>query len=93
MKNHKEILRQKVLTHGWEFTSEFVGGFDNLYKHTFNNNYNEFLNLFNNLEVVQSEENSEFVLYRFEKKNNIMIIKNGLHFIAPFLLLHFLHLY
>jgi len=73
MKNHKEILRQKVLKHGWEFMSEMIGGFDILYKHAFNNDYNEFLNLFNNLEVVPSEQNSEFILYRFEKGNNIII--------------------
>ncbi len=73
MKNHKEILRQKVLKHGWEFMSEMIGGFDILYKHAFNNDYNEFLNLFNNLEVVPSEQNSEFILYRFEKGNNVLI--------------------
>ncbi len=73
MKNHKEILRQKVLKHGWKFVSEMIGGFDILYKHVFSNDYNEFLNLFNNLEVVQSDENPNYTLYRFEKGKNLMV--------------------
>ena len=73
MKNHKEILRQKVLKHGWKFVSEMIGGFDILYKHVFSNDYNEFLNLFNDLEVVQSEERPNWTLYRFEKGENVMI--------------------
>jgi hypothetical protein len=73
MKNHKEILRQKVLKHGWIDVAEMIGGFDILYKHAFNNDYNEFLNLFNNLEVVPSEQNSEIILYRFEKGKNMMV--------------------
>ena len=66
MKNHKEILRQRVLKHGWRDAAEMVGGFDILYKHAFNNDYKEFLNLFNNLEVVLSEK-------RFENGGNKMI--------------------
>jgi len=50
MKNHKEILRQKVLKHGWEFVSDHIG-FDNLYRIAFNNDYNEFLKLFENMEI------------------------------------------
>ena len=73
MKNHKKILRQKVLKHGWRDAAEMVGGFDILYKHAFNNDYNEFLNLFNNLEVVQSERELDWMLYRFEKGNNMMV--------------------
>jgi hypothetical protein len=72
MKNHKEILKQRVLKNGWRFVSEMIGGFDILYKHAFNNDYNEFLNLFNNLEVVQSEKRPNWILYRFEKGNNVM---------------------
>ena len=73
MKNHKEILRQKVLKHGWIDVAERIGGVDILYKHAFNNDYNEFLDLFNNLEVVQSEQEPNWTLYRFEKGKNIMI--------------------
>jgi hypothetical protein len=72
MKNHKEILRQKVLKHGWQDVAEMVGGFDILYKHAFNNDYNEFLNLFNNLEVVQSEKRPNWIIYRFEQGDSMM---------------------
>jgi len=69
----QDVLKKHVLKYGWEEVADRIGGFDTLYKHAFNNDYNEFLNLFNKLEVVQSEENSEFILYRFEKGNNIII--------------------
>ena len=72
MKNHKEILQRKVLKDGWKSVSNMIG-FENLYKIGFNNDYNEFLNLFNNLNIVQSEENPDWTLYRFEKGNNMMI--------------------
>ena len=69
----QDVLKKHVLKNDWEEVAERIGGFDNLYKHAFNNDYNEFLNLFNNLEVVQSEERPNWMLYRFEKGKNIMI--------------------
>ncbi len=68
-----DVLKKHVLKYGWEDVAERIGGFDILYKHAFNNDYNEFLNLFNNLEVVQSEERPNWMLYRFEKGKNIMV--------------------
>ena len=73
MKNHKEILKQRVLKNGWRFVSEMIGGFDILYKHAFNNDYNEFLKLYSDLEVVQSEQRPNRMLYRFEKGKNMFI--------------------
>lgn len=58
---------------GWKTASKSVGGPKNLAKLGFNNNPMEFLNLFNDLDVVQSEEASYWVLYRYEKGNNLMI--------------------
>jgi hypothetical protein len=69
----QDVLKKHVLKNGWEDVAERIGGFDNLYKHAFNNDYNEFLNLFNNFEVVQSEQRPNWMLYRFEKGNNMMI--------------------
>jgi hypothetical protein len=69
----QDVLKKHVLKNGWEEVDERIGGFDILYKHAFNNDYNEFLNLFNNLEVVQSEERPIWTLYRFEKGKNMMI--------------------
>jgi hypothetical protein len=39
----------------------------------FNNDPMEFLNIFNDLNVVQSEKNRNWTLFRYEKGNNIMI--------------------
>ena len=68
----QDVLKKQVLKHGWESVSNMIG-FDNLYKIGFNNDYNEFLNLFNNLDIVQSEEEPNLVLYRFENGKNMII--------------------
>ncbi len=59
----QDVLKKHVLKSGWNEVADRIGGFDNLYKHAFNSDYNEFLKLYSNLEVVQSEQNSEFRLY------------------------------
>ena len=69
----QDVLKKHVLKNGWEDVAEMVGGFDILYKHTFNNDYNEFLKLYSNLEVVQCEQEPNWTLYRFEKGNNMMV--------------------
>ncbi len=69
----QDKLKKLVLKLGWEKVAQILGGFDNLYRLCFNNDYNEFLNLFNNLEVVQSEQKPDWMLYRFEKGNNVLI--------------------
>ena len=46
----QDVLKKQVIKNGWESVSEMIG-FDNLYKFGFNNDYNEFLNLFNNLDI------------------------------------------
>jgi hypothetical protein len=66
-------LKKMVKKLGWEKTSIVVNGPKNLAKLAFNNNPYEFLNMFNNLDVVQSEERPDWVLYRFEKGNNMMV--------------------
>jgi hypothetical protein len=69
----QDVLKKHVLKNGWDEVADRIGGFDNLYKHAFNNDYNEFLKLYSNLDVVQSERNSEIILYRFEKGKNMMV--------------------
>ncbi len=69
----QDVLKKHVLKNGWKEVENRIGGFDNLYKHAFNNDYDEFLKLYSNLEVVQSEEKPNLILYRFEKGKNIMI--------------------
>ena len=58
---------------GWEKTSIVVNGPEQLAKLAFNNDPLEFLNMFNNLDVVQLEERPDWTLYRLEKGNNMMI--------------------
>ncbi len=76
-------LKSMVKQIGWERTSKSVGGPKNLVKLGFNNNPMEFLNLFNDLYVVQSEEESNLTLFRYEEGNNMMVYnrKNGLIYI------------
>ncbi len=69
----QDVLKKYVLKNDWKEVANRIGGFDNLYKHAFNNDYNEFLKLYSNLEVVQSEERPNWMLYRFEQGKNMMI--------------------
>ena len=69
----QDKLKKMVLKVGWKKVAQLLGGFDNLYRVGFNNDYNQFLNLFNNLDVVQSEEIPDWILYRLEKGKNIMV--------------------
>ena len=58
---------------GWEQSSNIVGSVENLAKLGFNDNPMNFLNLFNDLDVVQSEQKPDWTLFRNEKGKNIMI--------------------
>jgi hypothetical protein len=66
----KQNLKQQVKDFGWKDASKLVGGSVNLAKLGFNNNPMEFLNMFNNLDVVQSPNST---LFRYEKENNMMV--------------------
>jgi len=76
----KQSLKDQVKEFGWKDTAELVNGPEQLVELAFNNDPIEFLNMFNNLDVVQSEENRDFILLRYEKGNNMMIYdrKNGI---------------
>jgi hypothetical protein len=75
----KDSLIDMIKEEGWRSTSELVGGYKNLSKLAFDNNPMEFLNLFNDMDVVKSEKVPNWTLYRYEKGNNIIIYnrKNG----------------
>ena len=81
--NIKQTLKQEVKKSGWEDTASLVGGPEELARLAFNNNPMEFLNLFNDLDVVQSEEKDDWTLFRYEKHKNLMIYyrKNDLVYI------------
>ena len=77
--NIKQTLKQEVKKFGWEDTASLVGGPEELARLAFNNNPMEFLNIYNNLDVVQSEEKENWTLFRYTPKHNLMFYnsKNG----------------
>lgn len=69
----KDDLIQSIKEEGWDNTTELVGGVGNLKKLTGIETTMEFLNLFDDLNVVQSEEQPNWTLFRYKPKHNIMI--------------------
>ena len=68
----KEKLQTIVKKYGWDGGVMSVGE-KNLVKLGFNNDPIEFLNLFNNLDIVQSEEKPHWTLFRYKPKENLML--------------------
>jgi hypothetical protein len=75
----KDSLIDMIKYDGWKSAAELVGGVKNLKNLTGIGTPMEFLNLFNDLDVVQSKQEPHLTLYRYEEGNNIMIYdrKNG----------------
>ena len=71
--NIKQTLKQEVKKSGWKDTASLVGGSEELARLAFNNNPMEFLNMYNDLDVVQSEKKEDWTLFRYEKHKNLMI--------------------
>jgi hypothetical protein len=69
----KDSLIEMIKEEGWRSVVELVGGFKNLKKLTGIGSPMEFLNLFNDLDVVQSKEEPNWTLFRYEEGNNMMI--------------------
>lgn len=69
----KDDLIQMIKDEGWDNTADLVGGNKNLAKLAFNNDPMNFLHMFDNLDVVQSEKEPDWVLYRYDKGNNMMV--------------------
>ena len=75
----KHNLKQQIKDYGWEETAEMVNGSEELAKLAFDNDPMEFLHMFDDMDVVQSEINPNRTLFRYEKGSNLMVydIKNG----------------
>ena len=69
----KEKLKGLIKKVGFESTVKVVGSLDNLFKIFDIKEPMDFLNLFNDLESVQSEERENYVLYRHKKGYNTMV--------------------
>ena len=69
----KQNLKQQIKDYGWEDTAKMINGPEELAELAFNNDPMEFLHMFDDLDVVQSEINPNRTLFRFEKGNNLMV--------------------
>ena len=70
-------LQSMVKDIGWELTAKIVNGSKKLAKLAFNNGPMEFLNLFNDLDVVQSKKNPDSTLFKDKNGNNLMVHNNS----------------
>jgi hypothetical protein len=70
----KDDLIQMIKDDGWDDAAELVGGDKNLAKLAFNNDPIDFLHMFDDLDVVESEENKwgNWMLYRYIPRRNII---------------------
>jgi hypothetical protein len=71
-----EKLTNSIKSDGWSRTSKLVGGDENLVKLLGITSPMEFLHLYNDMDVVQSEEEPELTLFRYNKGNNFMVLDN-----------------
>jgi hypothetical protein len=62
----KQNLKNQIKEFGWKDAAKLVNGPKNLAKNAFNDDPMQFLNLFNDLDVVQSEKNPCWTLFRYE---------------------------
>jgi hypothetical protein len=72
----KSKIHEYVKKYGFEKCKEIFGD-KVLFTIGFNNDPMEFLNLFNDFEVVQSVEKKDWTLFRYEKGKNLMIYNRG----------------
>ena len=68
----KQSLSDMIKDIGWDETASFFGDSEELVR-LFNYDPMEFLNIYNDLDVVQSEQYDYYTLFRYEKGNNLMI--------------------
>lgn len=66
-------LTNNIKSDGWNNTAKLVGGDENLIKLLGITSPMEFLHLFDDMDVVQSEQNPELTLFRYNKGNNLMV--------------------
>jgi len=71
--NLKVLLKQVINLKGVGLAFKSVNGFDNFVKIMDVDSPRDFLDLFNDLDQVQSEEYPRFTLFRYQPKHNLMI--------------------
>ena len=78
-----ERLTNNIKSDGWENTAKLVGGDENLIKILGITSPMEFLHFYDDMDVVNSEENKNKVLFRYNKGHNLMVVdkKDGFTYI------------
>ena len=71
--NLKVLLKQIIKSKGIQIAFSSVGGKDKFFEIMDINSPMEFLHLFDDLDVVQSEEKPDWILFRYEPKHNLII--------------------
>lgn len=71
--NKIEKLKHLIKRQGVKNVVQLMGGFDTFCKVMKIDGFMDFLHLFDDLEVVQSEEKEHWTLFRYKKGNNLMI--------------------
>ena len=71
--NKVERLKELIKTNGTSQVVNLMGGFDTFCKVMNIEDFMDFLHLFDDLDIVQSEERENWTLFRYEKGNNLMI--------------------
>ena len=77
----RQDLIQQIKEDGWKSVSGLVGGIDNLKKLVGIESPIDFLNLFNDLDVIDSEEKPNLTLFRYEIGNNLMVYDDEFDFV------------
>ena len=67
------MLRNLIKKDGVVFTSNMVGGIENLFDVLNIKSPMDFLHLFDDLEQVQSEQREDLILFRYKPNYNLMI--------------------
>lgn len=70
----KDILKDVIKNDGITRASKIVNGLENLFRVFEVETPTDFLNIFNDLEVVKSQENPKYTLFRYRPGYNIMIL-------------------
>jgi hypothetical protein len=68
----KDSLIDMIKEDGWDDAAELVGGIENLKKLTGINTATDFLNLFNDMNVVKSDENPQWTLFYYDPKRTMV---------------------
>ena len=69
----KDFLIDMIKEDGWKSASELVGGYENLKKLVGIKTPMDFLHLFDDLNVINSEEKPNLTLFRYEIGNKLMV--------------------